>query len=67
MSGNYNSMLKTLDLDDVRKSRFLGNNATKSIGIKTVMLSIEFRQAMLMTRKRLCVVVLLYSVPRSTK
>lgn len=55
ISENYHSILKTLDLDDVRKSRFGGDDIAKSIGIKSVMLSIEFRLAMLMTRKILCV------------
>ena len=50
---NYSSILAALE--EVKNGKFSGDDVAKSIGIKSVMLSIEFRMAMIVVKKILSV------------
>lgn len=49
VSDNYLSILNTLDA--IKNDRFNGNDVAKSVGIKKVMLNLEFRMAMVVAKK----------------
>jgi|GEM_PF-6140542 len=49
VNDNYSLILKTLD--EIKNDRFNGDDVAKSIGIKKVMLSLEFRMAMVVAKK----------------
>lgn len=49
INDNYLSILSTLD--EIKNDRFNGQDVAKSVGIKKVMLSMEFRMAMVVTKK----------------
>ncbi|CAK1591220.1 unnamed protein product [Parnassius mnemosyne] len=46
---NYSSILRTLK--EIKYDRFNGDDVAKSIGIKKVMLDLEFRKAMVVAKK----------------
>lgn len=49
VNDNYLSILQTLK--EIKKGRFNGEDVAKSIGIKGVMLDLEFRMAMVVAKK----------------
>lgn len=50
---NYGLILKCLR--EIKNQKFSGDDIAKSVGIKTVMLSMKFRMALLITKKILCI------------
>lgn len=49
VNDNYSSILTTLD--EIKRDKFNGEDVAKSVGIKKVMLNLEFRMAMVVARK----------------